>query len=42
MKKTYAINLPFSWLCYTNHKHSVSIDLDISIKTSGTIQEFTI
>ena len=40
MEKEHAINIHFSWLCSSNHKHSVSIDLAISIKTSSTIQEY--
>ena len=40
MIKCHAINIQFSWLCSSNHKHSVSLDLAISIKTSSTIQEF--
>ena len=35
-----AINIQFSWLCLSNHKHSVSIDLAILIKTSSLIQEY--
>ena len=35
-----AINIQFSWLCSSNHKHSVSIDLAILIKTSSLIQEY--
>ena len=38
--KIHAINIQFSWLCSSNHKHSVSLDLAILIKTSSTIQEF--
>ena len=40
MEKRHAINIKFSWLCSSNHKHSVSIDLAISIETSSTIQEY--
>ena len=40
VEKMHAINMHFSWLCSSNHKHSVSIDLAISIKTSNTIQEY--
>ena len=40
MEKLHAINIHFSWLCPSNHKHSVSIDLAISIKTSSTVQEY--
>ena len=40
MQKRNAININFSWLCSSNHKHSVSIDLAISIKTSSTIQDY--
>ena len=38
--KVHAINIQFSWLCSSNHKHSVSLDLAISIKTSSTVQEY--
>ena len=38
--KNYAINIKFSWFCRLNHKHSVSIDLAISIKTTTTLQEY--
>ena len=40
MRKCNAININFSWLCSSNHKHSVSIDLAISIKTSNTIKDY--
>ena len=40
MKKIHAININFFWLCSSNHKHSVSIDLAIAIKTSSTVQEY--
>ena len=38
--KTYAINIEFCWFCSLNHKHSVSLDLAISIKTTTTLQEY--
>ena len=40
MVKRHAINIQFSWLCSSNHKHSVSIDLALAIETSSTIQEY--
>ena len=40
MVKRHAINIRFSWLCSSNHKHSVSIDLALAIETSSTIQEY--
>ena len=40
IEKDHAINIKFSWLCTSNHKHSVSTDLAILIKTSTTIQEY--
>ena len=39
-QQNHAINIKFSWLYTSNHKHSVSIDLAISIKTCTTIQEY--
>ena len=38
--KTYAINIEFCWFCSLNHKHSVSLDLAISIKTTTTLREY--
>ena len=38
--KTYAINIEFCWFCNLSHKHSVSLDLAISIKTTTTLQEY--
>ena len=40
MRKAHAINIQFSFMCSSNHKHSMSIDLAISVKTSTTIQEY--
>lgn len=39
IEKVHAINTEFSWCCPLNHKHSVSLDLAISIKTSVTSQK---
>ena len=40
IEKVHAINTEFSWCCPLNHKHSVSLDLAISIKTSVTSQKY--
>ena len=40
IEKVHAINTEFSWCCPLNHKHSVSLDLAISCKTSVTSQEY--
>ena len=40
MRKAHAINIQFSFMCSSNHKHSVSIDLAISVRTSTTVQEY--
>ena len=40
IQQQHAVNIKFSWLCTSNQKHSVSIDLAISIKTSSTIQGY--
>ena len=40
IQKFRAINVQFSWLCSSKHRHSVSIDLAMSIRTSTTVQEF--
>ena len=40
IQKYRAINVQFSWVCSSKHRHSVSIDLAISIRTSTTVQEF--
>ena len=38
--KSHAINIEFCWFCCLSHKHSVSLDLAISIKTTTTLQEY--
>ena len=40
MRKAHAINIQFSFMCSSSHKHSVSIDLAISVRTSTTVQEY--
>ena len=40
IQKDRAINVQFSWLCSSKHRHSVSIDLAIAIRISTTVQEF--
>ena len=40
IQKYRAINVQFSWLCSSKHRHAVSIDLAMSIRTSATVQEF--
>ena len=40
IQKYRAINVQFSWLCSSKHRHSVSIDLARSVRTSTTVQEF--
>ena len=40
MRKAHAINIQFSSMCSSSHKHSVSIDLAILVRTSTTIQEY--
>ena len=38
--KNHAINIEFCWFCCLSHKHSVSLDLAISVKTTTTLQEY--
>ena len=38
--KSHAINIEFCWFCCLSHKHLVSLDLAISIKTTTTLQEY--
>ena len=38
--KNHAINIRFCWFCCLSHKHSVSLDIAISIKTTITLREY--
>ena len=38
--KDHAINIEFCWFCYSSYKHSVSLDLAISVKTTTILQEY--
>ena len=39
-QKSYAVNIVISWICSSNHRHSVSLDLALALKLSTTVQEF--
>ena len=38
--KNHAINIEFCWFCCLSHKHSISLDLAISVKTTTILQEY--
>ena len=38
-QKGHAVNIVISWICYSNHRHSVSLDLALALKLSTTVQE---
>ena len=39
-QKYHAVNIIMSWVCYSNHKHSLSLDMALGLKTTTTAQEF--
>ena len=39
-RKGYAVNIVISWICSSNHRHSVSLDLALALTLSTTVQEF--
>ena len=38
-RKAYAVNIVIFWICSSNHRHSVSIDLALALRLSTTVQE---
>ena len=40
LQKRHCANLIMSWICPCKHKHSLSIDIAITVKTSTKLQDF--
>ena len=40
LQKKHCVNLIISWICPFKHKHSVSLDIAVSVKTTTKVEDF--